>query len=401
VVLVAALVVGAIVGGVSGAGATLWVTSQNAGRALIGSPTAQTVTVNDTANVNQTTAAVAKASPSVVTIDVSSSTSGGTGSGVILTNDGFILSNAHVVTLDGAASNPTIRVQTSDGRLFSAKIVGSDPLSDLAVIKVDGVTDLRAATFADSSKLNVGSAAIAIGAPLGLSGTVTDGIVSALNRSITIASSAAPGKGGDPTTPSPRAPGQGGPYDFWNFDLPGSGSTNASVSATIALSVIQTDAAINPGNSGGALLNSDGAVIGINVAIASAGGSSGAQAGSIGVGFAIPSNLAQRIANEIRATGTATHGLLGASITDVTEDSKQKNRTVVGASIIQVTSGGAAASAGLQVGDIITNLNGNPITGKTDLTAQVRALAAGAKASVTYVRGGEASTVTVTLGALK
>jgi putative serine protease PepD len=166
--------------------------------------------------------------------------------------------------------------------------------------------------------------------------------------------------------------------------------------------VIQTDAAINPGNSGGALLNSDGAVIGINVAIASAGSSSsGGQSGSIGVGFAIPSNLAQRIAAEIRESGTATHGLLGASIKDVTDDSKQTNPTVVGASIIQLTSGGAAASAGLQVGDIITNLNGIPITGRVDLTAQVRALAAGSKATVTYVRAGTASTVNVTLGALK
>ena len=402
VALVAALAVGAIVGGISGAGVTLLATSQNTAHALVGSPTAQTVTVNDTAKVNQTTAAVAKATPSVVTINVASSSAAGTGSGVILTNDGFILTNTHVVTLDGAVSDPTISVQTSDGRLFSAKVVGTDPISDLAVIKVDGVTDLQPATFADSSKLNVGSAAIAIGAPLGLAGTVTDGIVSALNRSITIASSAAPSTGGDTTAPSTPAPGQQGPYDFWNFDLPGSGSTTTSTSSTISLSVIQTDAAINPGNSGGALLNSDGAVIGINVAIASAGSSSsGGQSGSIGVGFAIPANLAQRIAAEIRETGAATHGLLGASITNVTDDTKQKNPTVVGASIIQLTSGGAAASAGLKVGDIITSLNGIPITGKTDLTAQVRALAAGSKATVTYVRAGAASTVNVTLGALK
>jgi putative serine protease PepD len=402
VVLVAVLAVGAIVGGVSGAGVTLWATSQNTARALVGSPTAQTVTVNDTTKVNQTTAAVAKATPSVVTIQVASTTAAGTGSGVVLTNDGFILTNTHVVTLDGAVSDPKISVQSSDGRLFTAKVVGTDPISDLAVIKVDGVTDLQPATFADSSKLNVGSAAIAIGAPLGLAGTVTDGIVSALNRSITIASSAVPSTGGDTSTPSTPAPGQQGPYDFWNFDLPGSGSTTTSSSSTISLSVIQTDAAINPGNSGGALLNSDGAVIGINVAIASAGSSSsGGQSGSIGVGFAIPSNLAQRIAAEIRESGTATHGLLGASIKDVTDDSKQTNPTVVGASIIQLSSGGAAASAGLQVGDIITNLNGIPITGRVDLTAQVRALAAGSKATVTYVRAGTASTVNVTLGALK
>ena len=402
VVLVAAIAVGAIIGGAAGAGVTVFVTSQNSAHALVGSPTAQTITVNDTSKVNQITAAVAKATPSVVTINVSSTSAAGTGSGVILTNDGYILTNTHVVTLDGAVSDPTISVQTSDGRLLSAKVVGTDPISDLAVIKVAGVSDLQPATFADSAKLNVGSTAIAIGAPLGLAGTVTDGIVSALNRSITIASSAAPSAGGDPATPSTPTPGQQGPYDFWNFDLPGSGSTSSTPSSTISLAVIQTDAAINPGNSGGALLNADGAVIGINVAIASAGSSSsGGQSGSIGVGFAIPANLAQRIASEIRATGSATHALLGASIADVTGDANQKNPTVVGASIVKITAGGAADVGGLKVGDIVTNLNGIPITGSKDLTAQVRALAAGSKATVTYVRAGTASTIDVTLGTLK
>jgi putative serine protease PepD len=165
--------------------------------------------------------------------------------------------------------------------------------------------------------------------------------------------------------------------------------------------VIQTDAAINPGNSGGALLNSDGSVIGINVAIASSGSTTSGQSGSIGVGFAIPSNVAQRVAKEIIASGTATHGLLGASVADVTEDTNQKDPTVVGASIVEITQGGAAEAAGLKVGDIVTNFNGIPITGKTDLTAQVRSVAAGSKATVTYVRGGDASTVDVTLGTLK
>ena len=164
--------------------------------------------------------------------------------------------------------------------------------------------------------------------------------------------------------------------------------------------MIQTDAAINPGNSGGALLDAEGHVIGINVAIATAGSTSGGS-GSIGVGFAIPANLAKRISSEIIATGSASHGLLGASILDVTQDSAQANSTTVGASVKEVQAGGAAAAGGIRVGDVVTGFNGLPITGASDLTAQVRALAAGATADVTVVRDGKASTVTVTLGALK
>ncbi|CAN5229880.1 hypothetical protein BH11ACT4_BH11ACT4_11710 [soil metagenome] len=397
--VVAALAVGALVGGVSGAGVTLWATSNNSGHSVVGNPTAQTITVNDPANATTITAVAAKAAPSVVTINVTGSNEGGTGSGVVLSKDGYILTNTHVVTLDGATADATVTVTTYDGRLLPAKVVGTDPISDLAVIKVEGA-DLPPADFADSSKLNVGDGAIAIGAPLGLSGTVTDGIISALNRSITIASSAVPDTSGqDPqATPSPD---QQSPYNFWNFDLGQGkgGATNSS--ATISLAVIQTDAAINPGNSGGALLDSKGDVIGINVAIASSGSSTSGQSGSIGVGFAIPSNVAQRVAKEIIATGTATHGLLGASVADVTEDTAQKDSKVVGASIVELTQGGAAEAAGLRKGDVVTNFNGIPITGKTDLTAQVRAVAAGSKASVTYVRDGKASTVDVTLGALK
>ena len=401
--VVAALAVGAVVGGVSGAGVSLWASSQNASHPVVGNSTAQTITVNNPSSVGEITAVAAKAMPSVVTISVSGSSAAGTGSGVVLTADGFILTNTHVVTLDGEISDPTISVQTSDGRLLTAKVIGTDPISDLAVIKVDGVTDLQPATFGDSSKLNVGDSAVAIGAPLDLPGTVTNGIVSALNRSITIASSAVPdtsGDGGSTSTPSPTDPSN--PYNFWNFDLPGQGTQpTTGSSSTISLAVIQTDAAINPGNSGGALLDSNGNVIGINVAIASSGSSTSGQSGSIGVGFAIPSNVAQRVAKELMDSGTATHGLLGASVADVTDDTKQKNATVVGASIVEVTAGGSAEAAGLKTGDIITGFNGIPITGKTDITAQVRAAAAGSTASVTYVRGGTASTVNVTLGTLK
>jgi putative serine protease PepD len=397
--LVAALAVGALIGGVSGAGATLWATSLTQANPAVSPSTPTTITVNDPQNATQVTAVAAKASPSVVTISASSSSGAGTGSGVVLTADGYVLTNTHVVTLDGETNDATVSVRTHDGRLLDATIIGTDPISDLAVIKVGGVDNLAAASFADSSLLNVGDTAIAIGAPLGLAGTVTNGIVSALNRSITVASSEAPQ--GPVEELIPEGEGGDAPFDFWP-DLRGKDNSQAptNVSATISLAVIQTDAAINPGNSGGALLDSDGKVIGINVAIATASRSEG-QSGSIGVGFAVPSNYAERIATELIATGTATHGLLGASVVDVTEDETQASAKVVGASIRELTQGGAAAAAGLKIGDIITGLNGIPISGKTDLTAQVRALAAGADATVTYVRGTKTGTADVTLGSLQ
>ena len=399
VLLVAALAVGALVGGVAGGGIVLALNGDSSNSSVSANTTPANITVNNPDDATTVTAVAAKATPSVVTISAKSSDSGGTGSGVIISDDGYVLTNTHVVTLDGATGDAAISVQTNDGRLFTAKLIGTDPISDLAVIKIDDATDLQPASFADSSKLNVGDTAIAIGAPLGLSGTVTDGIVSAINRSITIASSAAPA---DPEDSSPT-PDQSSPFDFY---IPGQGDQGQSApttsASTISLAVIQTDAAINPGNSGGALLNADGKVIGINVAIASAGGTSAAsQSGSIGVGFAIPANLAERVAKEIIENGAATHGLLGATIADVTEDSAQADSATVGASIQEVTAGGAAASAGLKAGDIITGIDGLPVTNATDLTAQVRALAGGAKTTVTYVRDGEATTVDVTLGTLK
>jgi putative serine protease PepD len=390
--VVAALAVGAIIGGASGAGIALVATSASRNAGPDASDPAS-ITVNDPADATQITAVAAEASPSVVTISVSSSNAGGTGSGIVLNTDGDILTNTHVVTLDGQIAEPKLQVETNSGRLFDATVVGTDPITDLAVIKIDSAAKLHPATFADSSKLNVGDTAIAIGAPLGLPGTVTTGIVSALNRSITIASSEVPKQTNDssPSTPSP--------FDFWNFDMPGQQQRKAP-SSTISLSVLQTDAAINPGNSGGALLNSDGEVIGINVAIASA-SRSNEQSGSIGVGFAIPSNLAKRIAKEIQETGKASHGLLGATVSDVGDDGEQSDSAVVGASVVEIEGGGSADRAGLKVGDVITKLNGIPITGKTDLTAQVRSLPAGANVTITYIRDGNATTTKVALGTLK
>jgi putative serine protease PepD len=290
----------------------------------------------------------------------------------VLTEDGYILTNAHVATLSGATSEPVIKVQTYAGRLFDATLVGSDPTADLAVVKVDADITFQPAEFANSSELNVGDTAIAIGAPLGLANTVTSGVLSALNR-------------------------EGGPdpFDFWEFDNGQGDQGSTSVSSTISLPVIQTDAAINPGNSGGALLDEDGKVIGINVAIASTGGSS--TTGSIGVGFAIPANYAKRVAFELIEDGEASHGLLGATVADVIDDETVSDSTVVGAAIQSVTAGGAAEDAGLQKGDIVVEFDGLPITGKTDLTAQVKVLPGGTDAEVVYVRDGKRYTATVTV----
>ena len=404
--IVAALAVGALVGGVSGAGVAVWaVTSAlDSGSSTSSSPSPATITVNDAADATLITAIAASAGPSVVTVSVQGvdAAGTGTGSGVILTEDGYILTNTHVVTLDGGSSNATINVQSYDGHLYSGKLVGTDPITDLAVIKIEGDT-FQPLQFADSSKLNVGDVTVAIGAPLGLSNTVTNGIVSALNRSITVASSAAP-DGGTDQTPNDGNDGNG-PFNFWEF--PGQGgdtqqqAPSAAQQANIYLPVIQTDAAINPGNSGGALLDKDAKVIGINVAIASTGSSGASQSGNIGVGFAIPSNLAKRVAFDIINDGSASHGLLGATVMDVTSDSAIANKTIVGASVQSVTDGGAAQVVGIRKGDIVTGFNGLPITGSNDLTAQVRATAAGAEVPVTYVRDGKATTVTVTLGELK
>ena len=331
------------------------------------------IVVNNADSVTWVTAAAASAQPSVVTISVSSGTNGGNGSGEFLTEDGYILTNTHVVTLDGATANPSIEVKTYDGHVYAAKLIGTDPTNDLAVIKIEADTLFKPITFADSDKVNVGDNVVAIGAPLGLANTVTKGIISALNRTIQVSSAAAPDSQ------------SGGGLQLWN---------NQSNAAPINLDVIQTDAAINPGNSGGALVNDKGELIGVNVAIASAGGSTG---GSIGVGFSIPSNTAKRIATEIMKTGKASHALLGAQVTDSTNSNASASFTV-GALVKSVTAGGAAEAAGIQANDVIVKFNQREITSAGELMAAVRQQPAGAKATVEYARGGKNVTVNVTLG---
>lgn len=383
--LVAVAAAAALVGGASGAGIAAWAVAANVSADQQGSANPQTITVNDPDDVNVVNAVAAKAGPSVVTIRVSSQGSGGSGSGVILSDDGYVLTNNHVVTLDGASNDSAIEVTTADGRIFAAEIVGNDPTVDLAVIKLVDASGLTPIEFGDVDALDVGDRAVAIGAPLGLANTVTDGIVSVLDRSIQIASSAVPDDGTQEE--------DGGQNPF-NFDIPGQPSNPGS--GSISIPVIQTDASINPGNSGGALVNDSGELIGVVVAIATAGGSD--TSGSIGVGFAIPADLAQRVAKELIDNGTATHGLLGATV----RDASSSDGSIVGAVVVDedgIVAGGAAETAGLRAGDIITALDGVTIAGSIDLTAQVRAHAAGDDAELVYVRNGETHTVTVTLGA--
>jgi putative serine protease PepD len=384
-VLAAALAVGLIAGGALG-GVVGGVVADGRGTTTASSGPSRELTVNDYDDATAITAVAAKATPSVVTINVASGSSGGTGSGVIVSDDGYIVTNTHVVTLDGASASGTVTVTLSDGNILPAEVVGLDPTVDLAVLKVDA-TGLKPITFADSSDLNVGDTAVAIGAPLGLSNTVTDGIVSTLNRSITVQSSAAPSDGTDQGDQGDNN-GQG-PFSFNNGD----GSTQNQASSVISLPVIQTDASINPGNSGGALLDAKGDLIGLNVAIASSGSSSG----SIGVGFSIPSALVERVSKEIIANGSATHGLLGASVDDA---ATAQGADRVGALIVEISQGGAAQEAGLRAGDVVTEFNGIAVTSRTDLTAQVRFLAGGATADLTYVRDGKEATASVTLDTL-
>ncbi|MHA7241095.1 S1C family serine protease [Arthrobacter sp. TMS1-12-1] len=347
----------------------------------------ESIVVNDTDDVNTITGAAVKASPSVVTLAVSGGTAGGSGSGIILDTDGHILTNTHVVTLGGQVSDPTVEVKLNDGRVFPATVVGTDPLSDLAVVKIDA-PDLTAATLGNSDELNVGDTAIAIGAPLGLSGTVTDGIVSTLNRTISVASSAVPEEQPDS---SPSDDGEG-----FNFLPPGgSGGQQPQSQGSIYLNVIQTDAAINQGNSGGALVDADGRIIGVNVAIAS--GGSGESTGNIGVGFSIPINYADRIAQEIIADGEAAHGFLGVSVTAAGNDGAQSTSTFSSGALVEsVEPGSPAADADLQVGDVITKVGNYTISDPQSLTAAVRIQAVGQQVPVELIRGGEAQTVDVT-----
>jgi putative serine protease PepD len=344
---------GAIIGATVGAGAGVVALT------YLSSPAA--IVVNDLENVNWATAASATAAPSVVTIRVAGQSGGGNGSGVVLSVDGYILTNAHVVSINGTTENVRLSVRTNDGVVLAATLVGADPTNDLAVIKVEPTKALTPIVFGDSSLVNVGDQVVAIGAPLGLEATVTRGIISALNRTIQVASSESPDQSS---------------LEFW--------SGNAG--APINLNVMQTDAAINPGNSGGALVNDRGELVGINVAIATAGSFS--QSGNIGVGFAIPANVAERIAEEIITTGEASHGLLGAMVSDALS-SDDGTGFPIGVSVVELTPEGAALKAGIKAGDIITRVNGKSVTTASELTAAVRQEPAGSRVKIELLRDGQ------------
>lgn len=389
--LTSAALAALIGGGVGGCAATLGSHGGNASTVSSG-----TTIVNNTDSVNTVTAAAEKATPSVVTISVAGSGASGSGSGIVFDDQGHILTNTHVVTLDGAAANADVEVKLSDGTVKKASIVGTDPTSDLAVVKIDpSGLNLTPATLGDSDKLNVGDIAVAIGAPLGLDGTVTDGIISTLSRTIEVASSAAPE--GDQETSGSQNSQQDSPFQF---ELPGQ-SQQQQAQNTISLNVLQTDAAVNPGNSGGALVNSQGEVIGVNVAIASAGSSSSSSEGStgnIGVGFSIPINYAQRIAQEIIQNGSASHGYLGASVSSSPANNDSSQSFGDGAVIQSTVSGEAAEKAGLKEGDVIVEFNGKKISEANELTAAVRQAAPGDTVKAKVQRGNSTEEVEITLG---
>ncbi|WP_299575812.1 trypsin-like peptidase domain-containing protein [uncultured Williamsia sp.] len=297
----------------------------------------------------------AKVLPSVVSIDVRVGNREGEGSGVVLSQDGFILTNNHVVTAESGRSGQ-LTVSYNDGSTSGASVVGADPISDIAVIKVDK-TGLTPITVGTSGNLAVGQNVIAVGSPLGLAGTVTTGIISSLNRPVS---------------------------------TQGANDSTASV-----IDAIQTDAAINPGNSGGALVNGNGALIGINTAIASLSDSSSQQGGSIGLGFAIPIDQAMRIAQELQRTGKATQAGLGVSV-----QSSGENASTPGALISAVQAGGAASKAGIPSGALVTKVNDRVISSGDALVAAIRSHAPGDTVSISYTANGQSKTVQVTLDTL-
>jgi len=297
--------------------------------------------------------AAAKVLPSVVKIAVASQQGAATGSGIVISKDGLIVTNNHVVA--GGGPGAQITVMLNDGRTVPATIKGTDPLTDLAVIHADA-TDLTPATLGQSGRLGVGQGVVAIGSPFGLEATVTSGIVSALNRPVT--------------------------------------SGDEQQDSTTVFPAIQTDAAINPGNSGGALIDLAGQVVGINSAIKTAGGSGQSEGGNIGLGFAIPIDQAKPIIDELVAKGKATHARLGVTV----GDAQSSDGLSSGARLGEATSGGAADKAGLQAGDVVTAVDGKAISSGDALVAAVRSHRPGDEVKITFTRDGKTQSVTATLG---
>jgi S1-C subfamily serine protease len=309
---------------------------------------------------NSVAAVAARDTPGVVMIKVAGGA--GTGSGFII-NGGYSVTNNHVVTLDGEAQGSSLEIDLSNGDAVQGQLVGTDPYSDIAVIRAAGVSGLPALPLGNSASLAVGDPVIAIGSPLGLADTVTSGIVSALQRPI-----------------EPGAAGSAAPEAY--FDA------------------IQTDAAINPGSSGGPLVNAQGQVIGVTAALDTLGGDplTGAQGGSIGLGFAIPVNQASRVIVQLIRTGYATHSVFGASLNGSYSGTGAQIATTGAGGRPAVTPGGPAASAGLQPGDVIIRMGSVPIDDADSLVDAVRSLPPGSLVEVTYVRQGATLQAWVRLG---
>ena len=306
-------------------------------------------------SVEQVAAAVL---PSVVKINVVGESEGqpvsGSGSGIILSEDGEILTNNHVVELAGDSGR--ISVSFENGDEAAAKVLGNDPLTDTAVIKAEDVSGLTKATIGKSANLDIGQQVVAVGSPFGLDSTVTTGIVSALDRPVSVGSDA---EGNSTTYPA-----------------------------------IQTDAAINPGNSGGPLVDMNGAVVGIDSAIRTSGDSTG-QGGSIGLGFAIPIDEAMPVIQQMLAGETPTHARLGITVSDVQQQAGEL--PAEGAQVQEVTNGSTADQAGLEKGDVITKLDDTLITDSDSLVATIRAYRPGDQVTVTYRRDGDEEHATLVL----
>lgn len=298
----------------------------------------------------------ARVLPSVVSITINTSMGGGSGSGFVIRSDGYILTNNHVVA-DAANQQGDISVTLNDGKTFAAKILGRDAAYDLAVLKISA-TGLSALQFGDSDAIQVGDNVIAIGSPLGLSGTVTSGIISAKNRAVTS----------------------------------GSGASESSF-----INALQTDAAINPGNSGGPLVDATGAVIGVNSAIATLSSSYGSQSGSIGLGFAIPINQAKKTAEQLINYGKATYPIMGVMVDPSFNGTGAKISDRSGS----VVPAGPAAKAGLAAGDVIIKIDGIAINSSDELIVAIRSHDVGDVISVKYTRNGKEFTVKITLAAAK
>jgi putative serine protease PepD len=342
------IAVAAVVGGVVG-GLIVWATTgsdnDNSSNATASGGTTGSC---DAANVAD------RALPSVVTVRAGSGQGAGSGSGVVIRSGGYVLTNNHVIAV--GAGNGTVSILRGDGENVDATIVGRDPLTDLAVIKAKDASGLSPITVGESSSVQVGQPVVAIGSPLGLASTVTTGIVSALDRYV-------------------RVPAE-------------NGGTAHLVGA------IQTDASINPGNSGGALVDCAGRLVGINTAGAAVPNSPG---GSIGLGFAIPVDFAKRIADELVAEGKVTRPNLGLQVQAIPEELARRTGGSAGLFVQSVTSGGAAANAGLRPGDVVVEVDGEPARDVDALIVKTLTMRAGDTLRVKYERHGSSHTTVVTL----